>query len=119
MSNIQQALYKQFENHRIVFWYDEKEDMTEQFNAMALEGIEKVQVKGNEFEVKYLVVKQCPEKKFLLYFTGAKPLNEENWLLDIELAHQVFHTDQEAMFLQEIGLGYHLKELVAEHIEFF
>jgi hypothetical protein len=37
----------------------------------------------------------------------------------MEFMHHIFHTDQEAMFLQEIGLGYHLKELVTEHIEFF
>ena len=60
-----------------------------------------------------------PKGKFLLYFNREKPNNEENWLLDMELAHHVFRTDQEAMFLQEIGLGYHLKELVTEHIEFY
>lgn len=40
-------------------------------------------------------------------------------MLDVELAFHVFHTDQEAMVLQELGLGYHLKELVEEHMEFF
>src|SRR5690606_23794674 len=53
------------------------------------------------------------------YFSGSNPVNEDNWLLDLELAHHVFHTDQEAMFLQELDLDYYLKELVSEHIEFF
>ncbi|MGQ1787993.1 BREX-1 system phosphatase PglZ type A [Saccharicrinis sp. GN24d3] len=119
MNNISQALIKQFQNHRIVFWYDEKVELTQQFNELDMDGVEKVHVQGNEFEVKHLVVKQHPNKKFLLYFTSPKPLNEENWLLDLELAYHVFHTDKEAMFLQEIGLGYHLKELVAEHVKFF
>ena len=119
MSKIQEALVKTFEKHRIVFWYDEKEELAGEYQEVSLDGVEKIHVDGNEFEVKYIIHKQQPETKFLLYFSSKKPANEENWLLDIELAHHVLHTDQEAMFLQEVGLGYHFKELVAEHIEFF
>jgi uncharacterized protein (TIGR02687 family) len=119
MSKIQEALVKQFEKHRIVFWYDEKEELAGEYQEVSLDGVEKIHVDGNQFEVKYIIHKQQPETKFLLYFSSKKPANEENWLLDIELANHVLHTDQEAMFLQEVGLGYHFKELVAEHIEFF
>ena len=117
--NIEQALIKRFQDHRVIFWYDEKKDFIEEFDTLAISGVEKIHVNQNEFEVKHIITKQKPKDKFLLYFTGKKPSNEDNWLLDLELAHHLFHTDQEAMFLQEIGLGYHLKELVAEHIEFF
>lgn len=119
MSKIEEALLKRFENHRIIFWYDEKKELADQFEELNIDDVEKIKVQGNEFEIKYLINKQKPDNKFLLYFTGEKPANEDNWLLDMELAHHVFHTDQEALYLQEIGLGYHLKELVAEHIEFF
>ncbi|MBK7751613.1 MAG: hypothetical protein IPI41_03095 [Flavobacteriales bacterium] len=81
--------------------------------------MEKLHVQGNEFTVKYTTQKKKPEAKFLLYFNGPKPANEDNWLLDMELAHYVFHTDQEAVYLQELGLGLHLKELVTSHLEFF
>ena len=119
MSKIEEALIKRFKDHRVIFWYDEKDELFEQFSELNIKGIDKIHVQGNEFEVKYIINKQQPKGKFLLYFNGEKPNNEENWLLDMELAHHVFRTDQEAMFLQEIGLGYHLKELVAEHIEFY
>lgn len=119
MSKIEEALIKRFRDHRVIFWYDEKEELIEQFSELTIDGIEKIQVQGNEFEVKHIINKQQPKGKFLLYFNGEKPNNEENWLLDMELAHHLFRTDQEAMFLQEIGLGYHLKELVTEHIEFY
>lgn len=119
MNKIQEALIKRFENHRIIFWYDEKQELTDLFTEIGIDGVEKIHVEENEFEVKYIIVKQKPETKFLLYFTGNKPANEDNWLLDMELAHHVFYTDQEALFLQEMCLGYHLKELVTEHIEFF
>ncbi len=119
MNKIEEALVKRFQTHRVIFWYDEKEELMEQFNELSLDEVENVHVKGNEFEVKHIINTQYPKGKYLLYFTGIKPPNEENWLLDMELAHHVFRTDQEAMFLQEIGLGYHFKELVAEHIEFY
>ena len=119
MNKIAEALHKLFQKHRVVFWYDEKDELVDQFNELSIEGTTKIHVKGDEFAVKHKVVKQEPKNKFLLYFNGQKPLNEENWLLDLELAHHVFHTDQEAMFLQEMGLGYHLKELVTAHLEFF
>jgi uncharacterized protein (TIGR02687 family) len=119
MSKIKEALEKRFESHRIIFWYDEKKELLDEFEQINIDAIEKIQIQGDEFAVKHLVHKQKPNQKFLLYFPEKKPLNEYNWLLDLELAHHVFHTDQEAMFLQEIGLGYHFKELVTEHIEFF
>lgn len=119
MSKIAEALTKIFQKQRIIFWYDAKQELTDQYQEVILDNVTKIHVQGNEFEVKHIISKQNPNAKFLLYFTGEKPANEDNWLLDIELAHQVFHTDQEAMFLQEIGLGYHLKDLVTEHMEFF
>jgi len=119
MNKIEEALEKRFQDHRIIFWYDEKEELKDEYEALELDGVQKIHVQANEFEVKYIVNKVSPKSRFLLYFNCVKPVNEENWLLDMELAHHVFHTDQEALFLQELGLGYHLKELVAEHIEFF
>lgn len=117
--NIKQALIKRFHIHRVIFWYDEKKDFFNQFTELDIDDVEKIHVQQNEFAIKHILVKQQPTDKFLLYFSEKKPANEENWLLDLELTHHLFHTDQEAMFLQEIGLEYHYKELVAEHIKFF
>lgn len=119
MNKIEEALIKRFESHRVIFWYDEKRELTDLFQEVALEGVEKIQVDGNEFEVKHIINKQKPSSKFLIYVAGQKPAHEDNWLLDMELAHYVFYTNQEALFLQELGLDYHFKELVTEHFEFF
>lgn len=119
MNKISEALIKLFYKHRVIFWYDEKLELIEQFNEVVLDGVTKIHVQKNEFAVKYIITKQNPLDKFLLFFSGEKPANEDNWLLDLELAYHVFHTDQEAMWLQEMGLGYHLKDLVTQHLEFF
>ncbi len=119
MSKIKEALQKQFQDHRVIFWYDSKEEFRDNLEELEISGVEKLEVKENEFEIKYKVSRENPQQKFLLYFAKEKPTNEDNWLLDLELAHHIFHTDREAMILQELGLDYHLKELISEHIEFF
>lgn len=119
MEKIINALKKNFNDHRVIFWYDPKQEFTKIYEELEIDGLQKIQVEGNEFEVKYRINKQEPESNFLLYFTYEKPVYEDNWLLDMELAYYVFETDQSAMYLQELGLGLHLKELVEEHLEFF
>ena len=41
MSKVQEALIKRFESHRIIFWYDEKKELTERFQELSIDGVEK------------------------------------------------------------------------------
>ncbi len=119
MNKIEEALTKLFAKHRIIFWYDENEELKEEFEGVVLEDVEKVVVQNNQFYIKHLSYKEKPTTKFLLYLSYKRPNNAENWLLDLELAHYVFQTRQEAMFAQELELDYDFISLIAEHIEFF
>jgi len=119
MNKIEEALSKLFNTHRIIFWYDENEELKEQFNELVLEDIEKAVVTNNQFYIKYLTNKENSNSKFLLYLPYEKPNNTENWLLDMELANYVFQTKQEAMFAQELELDYNFTDLIAGNIEFF
>ncbi len=116
---IQEALEKKFKDHDVVFWYDERNDLKDDFDAIAINGVEKCHIQGNEFEIKYKITSNASKSKFLVYSNQPKPIANENWLLDLELAHHIFHTDQEAIILQDLGLEFSFKELVAEHIQFF
>ena len=119
MNKIEEALSKLFNKHRIIFWYDENEQLKEEFDELLLDGVEKVIVKDNQFYIKHLISREKPSTQFLLYLPYNKPNNAENWLLDMELAYYVFQTRQEAMFAQELELDYDFTNLIAEHIEFF
>lgn len=119
MSKIEEALSKLFAKFRIIFWYDENEELREQFDEIVMDGIEKVVVQNNEFYIKYLTTVEKPSSQFLLYFPYSKPSNIENWLLDMELAHYIFQTKQEAMFAQELELEFEFTSLISEHLEFF
>jgi uncharacterized protein (TIGR02687 family) len=119
MNKVQEALTKLFHKHRIIFWYDEKEELREQFEELSFEDVHVIEIKNNEFKIKYEIVRKHTNKKFLLYFPAERPDNINNWLLDIEIANYVFQTNQEAMFAQEMELDYSYTDLIESHLEFF
>ncbi|NLA16133.1 MAG: BREX-1 system phosphatase PglZ type A [Bacteroidales bacterium] len=119
MSSLNDNLKREFHLHRVIFWYDEQGESRELFDEVDIPHVEKVVVEQNAFALKYRILWQEKEQKFLLYFPYKRPDNEENWLLDIELSNFVFDTEKSALFLQEMRLDYKYKELVQEHIGFF
>jgi uncharacterized protein (TIGR02687 family) len=119
LSNIVNALERLFSKHRIVFWYDTKSELREEFESVSMEGVEKLEINNSEFSLKYRVLREAPKQNFLIYKAGAYPEPIKNWLLDIELAHTVFRTDQVAIWLSELELPNEFGELVEEHSVFF
>ena len=116
---IGQALSRLFDKHRIVFWYDSKHELRTAYAALDLPGVEKIELVNNEFGVKHRILRELSEQKFLLYRDGPQPPDLENWLLDVQLAHGEFRTDQVALWLAELDLGPAFAEVVQTHAEFF
>jgi uncharacterized protein (TIGR02687 family) len=116
---IRAGLERLFQQHRVVFWYDAKRELREAYESVALDGVEKIEPRGREFGLKHRMLREAPQQRFLLYVEGPPPEDRENWLLDVELAHGVFRTDQTAVWLAELGLGLEFGPLVDEHTEFF
>ena len=120
MSNrISQALEKLFERHRVVFWYDSKQELRGDFEAVSIPDVEKLEFANNEYGLKYRILREEPEQKFLLYKEGPQPEDLDNWLLDVQLAHGEFRTDQVAIWLSELELGLEFAEVAQAHAEFF
>ncbi len=119
MSKIQESIDKLMQQHRVLLWYDAEQKFTEEYDALTVANGEKLTVQNNELAVKHKVLLQKPNQKYLIYLPHPKPEDIDNWLLDLELTYHVYHTDQQALYLQELGLGYHLKEWITEHLEFF
>jgi uncharacterized protein (TIGR02687 family) len=123
LAKIQNALAREFERKRIVFWYDpELIGWQQEFDALELSGVIKVSVQNNEFGVKHRIVREEPEQKFLLFFRGqSQPADIDNWLLDQLLAHggKSFSPDRASLALLEAELPEDFKALTTEHLEFF
>jgi uncharacterized protein (TIGR02687 family) len=118
-NRISHALSKLFERHRIVFWYDAKQELRSEFEELDLPGVEKLELANNEYSIKYRILREQPEQPFLLYHEGPQPADLDNWLLDVQLAHGEFRTEQVAIWLSELGLGLEFKDLVQDHVAFF
>lgn len=116
---ITQALTKMFENNRIVFWYDEKKELRADFDAIEISGVNKVEIENNEFGLKYRILREQPEDKFLLFHEGPRPDDKDNWMLDLYLSYGEFRTDQIALWMAELGLGHEFTELLRENSVFF
>ncbi|MDD3020574.1 MAG: BREX-1 system phosphatase PglZ type A [Alphaproteobacteria bacterium] len=119
MTSTEKVLTQKFETSRIVCWRDKKNELHDEFTALNLPGVEKIEVKNNEFTILYRVLREESEKKFLIFTTGVEPQPEENWLLDLELTYDRFYADQASLWLGELGLGYDCNELTENHSEFF
>lgn len=119
MDRIKQLIEKQFEDHRIVFWYDDAATYRIDLDTMDLPGLNKVFVDNNEFSLKYQILIQEPKEKFLLYFTCPKPEIQDNWLADLLLANTEIKIDPISMILAELGWGREYLDIVKEHEYFF
>ena len=118
-NKLQAALEKIFQQHRLVFWYDDKAEMSELFDSIQIPGIEKLKIENNEFTLKHILLVEQPKQRFLLYQTSAKPAENENWLLDLLASNYEFHTESSSLFLQELDLPQEFKGLIQAHEEFF
>lgn len=118
-NRIQQSLANLFGKHRILFWYDSKQELREEYDALAIPGVEKIELENNEYAVKHRILREQPTQKFLLYSYSPQPDPLDNWLLDVQLAHGEFRTDQTAIWLADLELGLEFADLINKHIEFF
>ncbi|MBY5873815.1 BREX-1 system phosphatase PglZ type A [Rhizobium leguminosarum] len=113
------SLRRLFEEYRIVFWYDTDHDMRAEFDTLELSGVTKLDIANNEFGLKYRILRQEPDGRFLLFKDGPEPPMAENWLLDVQLATTVFKADQAAIWVAELGLPLQFENVVRAHIGFF
>lgn len=116
---IAQALEKLFSRHRIVFWYDAARELRHEFESLEFDDVRSLEIRNNEFFLKYHILREQPQQKFLLYNEGPQPADLDNWLLDVQLAHAEFRTDQAALWLSELDLGLEFADVVQQHPEFF
>lgn len=119
MIDIEQRLQTIFEKQRVVFWYDDHGDLKEQFENITLDGVVKLVIDNNEFSIKRQLLKLQPDDKFLVYSPVHAPKDEDNWLLDLNIANYIFSADKTSLILQNLGLDVTFKEFVGRFDKFF
>ena len=70
MTSTEKILTEKFEQSRIVCWRDKKSELHDEFSALNLPGVEKIEFRNNEFSILYRVLRDEPDTRFLIFSTG-------------------------------------------------
>ncbi|HQS65924.1 MAG TPA: BREX-1 system phosphatase PglZ type A [Sulfuricurvum sp.] len=119
MSKIEQTLNALFESKRVLFWYDNGGESKAEFESLSLPDVQKEELNNNEFTLKYKIIKELPDSKFLVYAPYAQPKDEVNWLLDLQISGHLFSADRSSLIASELGLRAEHKSFVDEYKEKF
>ncbi len=113
-------LERLFDSQRLVFWRDPDGEYASDIEELDIPGVTTVKVANDEYALKHRILKEEPEKKFLVYRLGDVPVGIDNWLLDLELAYGVFTADRTAMLRNELRLNSpDVDDVLREHEKFF
>ena len=115
-SSLTEALKRCFAERRIVFWYDDGGKCRAEFEGVELDGVEKIVINHNEFGIKYRILEEKPNGKFLLYSPKAQPAPADDWLYDLYLAGISVRTDPVSMVLSEMGFPEEMRGVITEKI---
>jgi uncharacterized protein (TIGR02687 family) len=106
-------------DEKIVIWYDDEGGFKERYDALELDGVEKIEADRNLFWIKYRIYYEAPQHKYLIYIPSPKPSPRDNWLLDISLSYYEFKADESSINIQEMGLDLRLKPVLDRYAKFF
>ena len=76
-----------------------------------LNDVTKLTIDNNEFGIKRQLLSLQPTDKFLIYSATTAPQDEDNWLLDLNIANYMFSADKTSLILQNIGLDVSFKRV--------
>ena len=115
---------KDFENRKIVFWYDHEKNADENIDEIRDEltkhNIKTAVLDNNYFEIKKCIEHDFPESDFLLYTQEKERPYEQNWLLDIQIYSSRFDTSQIAEVKSLFNIdGSLLDEFIEGYYPFF
>ncbi|BAF69861.1 BREX-1 system phosphatase PglZ type A [Nitratiruptor sp. SB155-2] len=116
--DIESRLKELFNEQKIIFWYDENGELKDEFENIEIDGVKKLEIDQNEFGIKVEVLTN-KKQKYLIYSPYPAPKDEDNWLLDLNLANYIFRADRASLILDTLGLDLEFKEFIKEHLKFF
>ncbi len=108
-------------SRHIIFWYDEEGEFAQDIDELGLDNAKILKIESNNaFYIKYKLEKEDSTSNYLLYSSMAKPLPQDNWLLDILKYSIEFSADRAVMLMQDFGISdYSLRNVFKRYLGFF
>lgn len=113
---------REYYERRIIFWQDPEEEFREEIAGVKLQHAKVLVLTGrNTFLAKKLLSHDDLTSNYLVYVPFAYERQEDDWLLDLELASESFRADLVSMWLTELQLPDELpyRRLLKRYRKFF
>lgn len=105
---------------KLVFWYDEKAEFTDDIDTLELVGAKVYHLKpDNQFYTKYFLERKDRENSYLIYAPFPKPPVRDNHLEDILLYSKQFFADRASLLAVDLGINESCKPVIQKYIKFF
>ena len=96
---------REYYERRIIFWQDPEGEFREEIADVKLQHAKVLVLTGrNTFLAKKLLSHDDLTSNYLVYVPFAYERQEDNWLLDLELASESFRADLVSMWMQEMAM---------------
>ena len=105
---------------KILFWYDAPAIFKEDIIADSLDCCRVLVCDKNEFSIKKTIEHDDLDSNFLVYVPHDKPVDTENWLLDILSYSEEYYADTVALIMRRLDLtNTDLRRVVERYSKFF
>ena len=105
---------------KIVFWYDAPKNFIDDIEDDTFSNCRLLICDRNEFEIKRTIEHEDLSSNFLIYIPGERPVDTENWLLDILTYSKEYYADTVALTMRRLGISNtDLRKVIENHIKFF
>ena len=117
---IESIFAKSDTRRKIIFWYDAPMNFKEDISTDSFENCRLLICDKNEFEIKKTIEHEDLISNFLIYIPSERPVDTENWLLDILMYSQEYYADTVALTMRRLGISNtDLRKVIENHVKFF
>lgn len=116
-----EAIFAQADTQRkIIFWYDAPMNFKDDIINDTFTNCRLLICDRNEFEIKRTIEHEDLTSNFLIYVPSERPIDAENWLLDILMYSQEYYADMVALTMRRLGVtNTDLRKVIENHVKFF
>lgn len=111
---------KDASGRKVIFWYDPPANFKDDIAGDSYDCCKVLVCDKNEFAIKKTIEHDDTESDFLVYIPSDKPVDNENWLLDILMYSEEYYADTVALTMRRMNLtNTELRRVIEWHSKFF
>lgn len=119
-TEIENIFAKADSQRKVIFWYDAPKNFKEDIESDTFSNCKVLICNQNEFEIKKTIEHDDITSNFLVYIPSERPVDSENWFLDILMYSEEYYADTVALTMRRLGItNTDLRKVIENHVKFF